>query len=269
VHECAEHADLEVLTLPGAVPGVQRGQDAERGGVTGDRVGQRRAAQPRVLRIQEQPGQAAVAERHAVVGRHRRVGAAAAESADAAVHQLRADARQHVPADTQALHHAGTEVLDQDVRGPHQVEQAGAVLVGLEVEHDAALPPVEGHERRVESAGLPLAERVARRGLDLDDVGAHLGQQHRGAGTGDVGAEVQHAHVRQRQGPTGGRPEAHVSGTIRHSDGIGKTYGPSPHGRDSVVPGYDAGHSRGPAPARCRAGGDHRWDRAPSTAGTT
>jgi len=78
-------------------------------------------------------------------------------------------------AELQALHRARSEVLDEHVGGLHQVEQRGAVGVGLEVEHHAALVGVQHHELvgldrvvRAEAQGL-----TARR-LDLDHVGAEL-----------------------------------------------------------------------------------------------
>jgi hypothetical protein len=51
--------------------------------------------------------------------------------------------------------------------------------------------------RRVEPA-LEGAERIARAGaLDLDHIGAEIGQMHRGSGPGDVGAKLDNADILQ------------------------------------------------------------------------
>jgi hypothetical protein len=144
------------------------------------------------------------------------------------VDEFRTDPVEHVPADAEAFHHAGPEVLDQHVGGAHQVEQLRRASVGLQVEHDAALAAVEGHEGGVEPAGLPLAEGVSGGGLDLHHVRAHLGQQHGSARARDVGAEVEDTDVAEGQCPVPRRHGGHVTGTLLARTSFGKTYGPSP-----------------------------------------
>ena len=81
-----------------------------------------------------------------VVGRPRRVragtGARVAEAADRAVHQLRVGLAQHLVAESQRLHHAGAEVLDDDVGRVDQATQDRRVGRVLQVERDAALVAV-------------------------------------------------------------------------------------------------------------------------------
>src|SRR5207249_10538101 len=85
-------------------------------------------------------------------------------------------------------------------------ERQLAAARGAEVERDAQLPArgvVEG-PRAVDGVGLDrhAAEEVdvgAR--LDLDDLGAELGEQRPGLGDGDPAAQVDHAEPRERGTP--------------------------------------------------------------------
>ncbi len=67
------------------------------------------------------------------------------------------------------------------------------IVLVLEVEFESALVAVPQHERR----RLALDERrraphrIALRALDLDDVGAHVGELHAAEGTGEMGREIE------------------------------------------------------------------------------
>jgi hypothetical protein len=77
--------------------------------------------------------------------------------------------------------------LEQYVRGARELEQDLDRLRSLEIEHEAALVAVE----RDEAHALAIADRrrgaahVALRRLDLDHLGAHVGEQCAGERAGD------------------------------------------------------------------------------------
>ena len=69
-----------------------------------------------------------------------------------------------------------------------------AAVVGLEVDGDAALVAVEGAEEAGGKADQPPG-RVARHRLDLDHVGAEIGEDQACARTHDGVAEFEHANA--------------------------------------------------------------------------
>ena len=87
--------------------------------------------------------------------------------------------RERLVAEAEAIHHAGAEILDDDVGGGDQALERGAALRALEIERDRALAGVLGEERDAHVAlvelgiGAELAREIAgARHLDLDHVGA-------------------------------------------------------------------------------------------------
>jgi hypothetical protein len=113
--------------------------------------------------------------------------------------------RQHrLRADADLVDHAGPQVLDQDVRRLAQTVQRLDVRGRLEVEHDRALVAVLAVEverrRAIRPEGrAPEARVVAALGLlDLDHVGAHVGQQHAGQRTGQSLAHLDDADSFER-----------------------------------------------------------------------
>ena len=102
---------------------------------------------------------------------------------------------QHVPAKTELLEHARTEVFDQDVRLGQQLAQDVAPVGVLEVEGERALvarlyePPQRGALVKL----APLAQWVAAVGrFHLDHLGAEFGADARREWPGDQGAELDH-----------------------------------------------------------------------------
>ena len=92
---------------------------------------------------------------------------------------------QFLIAEAEPFHGARREVLDQHVGAGDQPAQDFLAAVGLQVEHDAALVAVHHQEGRglvadLRRHGMPGVVAV-RPFLDLDDVGAHVGE-HQGAG---------------------------------------------------------------------------------------
>src|SRR5262249_26552250 len=78
----------------------------------------------------------------------------------------------------------------------HQLERQLQAVGVLEVHRDVALAPLAAHKRTDDGA----AHAVAPGGLDLDHVGAEVGEQHRAEWAGQVLPEVAHPHPLQRSG---------------------------------------------------------------------
>ena len=113
------------------------------------------------------------------VARHVLVGTGHAVPGDRAEHDPRVDLAKAVVAQAPALEATGAHRLDDGVGAPHQVEVGGHAVVGAKVEDHRALAPadVEVHQRdTLDDGPRHLPDVVALRGLDLDDVGAEIGQ---------------------------------------------------------------------------------------------
>ena len=137
-----------------------------------------------------------------VVPRPRRVRAVLAVAADRAEDDARVRAAERLEADAEPVHDAGPERLDDRVGAGGEAEERGGALRAAEVEGDGALVPLHGVER----AGLLARDRrepaqpvaaVAR--LDLHDVRAEVGEDHRREGPGEEAAEVEDADAGERQ----------------------------------------------------------------------
>jgi hypothetical protein len=144
---------------------------------------------------------------HGCVGRQVGGGPRLAVARDRAVDEARVGFAERGEVEAEPAHHARPVVLHQDVDfGGETVRGRDGALL-LEVEHHAALAGVE----LAEVAAGAVAQRRARahhvtfRRLDLDDVGAEIGQQARAVRPGDGGGEVEDpqagkclVHVRPR-----------------------------------------------------------------------
>ena len=183
-HAAIVQRHVEILALAGDGPLVQRHQDADRGIEAGAHVDDRRA-QP-----QRAGGGVAV---HAHETGHRlqnRVVAwqsaqrtVAAEAGNAAMDQAGKALRQHlVIAEAPAFHVAGLEVLDQDVGVGQHLQDDRLAFRLAQIDRHRAFVAIDADE----VAGVafverraPVAHLVALRRLDLDHVGAVIGQDHR------------------------------------------------------------------------------------------
>ncbi|OIQ67267.1 hypothetical protein GALL_511550 [mine drainage metagenome] len=110
---------------------------------------------------------------------------------------------QHVVADAPFVERAGLEILDQDVGALEHLHQHGAAALGGKVEPDRALVAVDADEIGrviVVERRSPLADLVAGRRLDLDHVGAVVGEDLRAIGSAENAREVDHAQSGHRAG---------------------------------------------------------------------
>ena len=126
---------------------------------------------------------------------------------DRAEDDLRVDGAHRLVADAEAVEHAGPEGLEHDVVLAHEREQQLAPGVLLEVDADRALVAVQREKQRRARArrrALDIRRRPADvvahpHVLDLQHVGAVVGEQQRAEAAGQQPAEVEHAHAFQRQ----------------------------------------------------------------------
>ena len=114
------------------------------------------------------------------VARHVLVRAGHAVAGDGAEHDPRVDLEARLVADAALVEPARPHGLDHRVGSRDQLEEHRPALVGAEVEHDRSLAPadVEVHQRgALDDRPGHLPDVVARGRLDLDDVGAEVGER--------------------------------------------------------------------------------------------
>ena len=95
-------------------------------------------------------------------------------------------AAQRLVADAELLGGARRERLDHDVGAPRERQERVAIAVVAQVEHGRPLAAVP------HAVPLGLLERRAVGRFDPDDVGAVVGEHHRGHGTGGPPRQVEH-----------------------------------------------------------------------------
>jgi hypothetical protein len=193
---------VERLALARLVAMMQRQQHADHAVQSHAEIDQRRAHahRPGVLRAVDahQPGHRL---HSGVVAGQAAIGTVIAEAGDVAIDQLRELRLEHLlVADAPFLERAGLEVVDQDVGGLEQAQQHLAPLGLGEVERRHALVAVHADEVRrgaVAERRAPVAHLVALRRLDLDDVGAVVGEHLRAVGPAEHAGQVDDADAKE------------------------------------------------------------------------
>ena len=114
---------------------------------------------------------------------------------DRAVDQFRIEIAQAGVVQLQAPHHAGAEILDQNIGGRDQSANDLDPVGRFQIEHQALLADIELAERSaaIVAHRRPRAHRLAFGGFDLDDLRAQVGQHPRAMRSGDRGREIEHA----------------------------------------------------------------------------
>lgn len=177
------HGDIHVAPLPAGAGVQQRGENphhrregaAEQ--VTDLEPGNRRRPAGRSHLVED----TRVADVVDVVARSPDVGTILAIPGDRAVHDAGTDGPHGFVADTKPVHHTRPETLDDHVGPPGQLQERFASLGTLEIQREAALVAIDGPVEVAGSALFPAATHgahvVAGAGvLDLDDVGAEVGE---------------------------------------------------------------------------------------------
>jgi len=131
---------------------------------------------------------------HRVVSRLIATRAVLAEAGDRAEDEpwmLRGERRV---VEAEPRHRTRAEVLDNDVGLVDQLAENSPAFGGLEVEREAFFVAVDTEEVRAflaDERWSPSPGVVAPAGLlDLDDTGAHVGQQHRAIGAGEHPCQI-------------------------------------------------------------------------------
>jgi hypothetical protein len=119
---------------------------------------------------------------------------------DARDHQRRIRGVQRLRSQRQALQPAGAEVLHQHVGARREAQHD--VAIALQVQHDRHLvAAVHAEPHRVPiDRRTPAAERVAARRLDLDYLGAQIGENAGAERRCDVVSELQYLEADQWPG---------------------------------------------------------------------
>ena len=129
------------------------------------------------------------------------VGAVMAEAGDGGIDDGRIDLAQFLIAQAQAVHNAGTVILQNHVALGHQLAEHLFTGLALEVQDDAALVAVEVHIIGAFAVdnGEVAAGVIALAGtLDLDDLGAQIRQHHAAVRSGKHAGQIQHLHAGQQ-----------------------------------------------------------------------
>src|SRR5215467_14415242 len=193
-HGRVEIGHVDVLTAAGPLAGEERHHDAERpvqarAGVVGDQV--ERDDRLSVL-LADQVQDAGEREVVHVVRRTIAIRPVLAEAGERAVDEPRIQLVQGLVVGAQALHHAGPEALHEHVGRCGELLEHRLPLGGFHVEGHRALVAVD---EGVDRAADPLVARVAvlLGRLDLENLGAHVGQHHR--------RQLGRRHARQLENP--------------------------------------------------------------------
>ncbi len=194
-----EHGDVDELTPFRAAARLERGEDADRAEHPGEDVRDRTPDLRRMLRVGARDAHhAAHALDDQIVGGSVAVGSGLAEARRGAVDEFRVQGREVGVAQAEARHHAGLEVLDEHVGFLRQTPQDLLPAGILQVERDALLPAVDAHEigafrtdKRAEGPGVVALPRP----LNLDHLGAEIGEHHRAERAGEDAGEVEDAEA--------------------------------------------------------------------------
>ncbi len=202
------HRDVDHLPLSAAPRLVERRQDPDRGHhPAAAQVGDlSRGLNRGPAGLPGEAQQAVEAKIVHVVAGPITVWAVLAVAGDRAVDEGRVRLPERLVADAEAIEHARAKALDQDVGRLRQPEQCLLSPFLLQIEPDGALVPVQRQvERRAGPQGRLLVRAVERRRpanvvagagvLDLDHIGAEVGEQERAEAPGQEPGEVQDPHV--------------------------------------------------------------------------
>jgi hypothetical protein len=200
-----EHAEIDVLTGPGAVAQPQCRQDRDGAVQPGQRVGEgeRDICRRVAAEVGLAPDQSGFSVNDRRVGRPFGIMTVLTETGDGQHYEPRIDGGQRGPAGPEPVEDPRPEVLHQHVAGGGQVEQPVDVAGPVQVEHDRALARVELRVQPGTAADhLAVRLRDVRAGqFGLDHIGAEVGQDPAGERAGHRPRQVEHAQP--VEGPAG------------------------------------------------------------------
>ena len=175
-------------------PGQDRDRAEQPGHDVADRDAHLRRLSPVLVRRPRDRHQPADRLHDEVVAGLPRIRAVRAEAGDREVHEVRVERGERGVPEPEPGQPTDPVVLDQHVRRAEEAPQDLAPGVGLEVDTDRALVPVDGEEvgggarargSVTDPRRSPAPRRVAVGRLDLDHVRAEVGEQHRAVRPGE------------------------------------------------------------------------------------
>ena len=205
-----------------------------------------RAAARQVVALAGDAHDAAHGLRDQVVAGAGRIGPRLAEARDRAIDEARIERRERGIVETVLGEAAHLVVFDKDIGAFSEPPGHRLALGRGKIEGDRAFPPIGRHvvgprrwsPRRPHRAGRaapqPRVSSARARALDLDHVGAEVGQQLGRPRAGEDAAEIEHLEAGERAGPGrvhGGLP-GHCSGRCRR-----ETSARAPAGRPRAASG--------------------------------
>src|SRR5439155_19590496 len=122
------------------------------------------------------------------------------EAGDAREDDARIDFRERIVIDTEAELHVGAVVLDDDVRGLHELHEDRHALLVFQVDGDRALVAVQVLEVRAVARTAHRFTLDARWRFDLDDVGAEIRELAHAGRPGAHARKIEDAKARKRGG---------------------------------------------------------------------
>ena len=196
------HRHVDQAAAPGHGAPVQRGKHGAGQAHAGDLVGEQalhKAGHAVVAGIEG--GQARRSLDHVVDGRSVGTGVGLGKAGGGAIQDARVDRSDRLVGEVQPVHRAAPDVVDEHVSRTDELAQHGAPVRRFEVDGDRTLAAVEieenaAHAVRCDRTGV--AHDVALGRLDLDDVGAVVGEDLRGQRPEHHRREVNDAHPGQQ-----------------------------------------------------------------------
>ena len=143
------------------------------------------------------------------------------------IDNVRPDSLYFLEGQAQPRDSVGADVVNEDIALFDQLAHGRLARLGLHVPDNRPLAAIDGHMARAHAArigGLAnIAERIACFRLQLDHVGAHIGERLRAIGTEDDGRHVSDPDVRKK------RCSRHGSLLAPYSARTGSFVNPRPH----------------------------------------
>src|SRR5262245_17015090 len=203
-HRSLQEGAVDALAQSGLGPVEQGVADAERGEDAGREVEERDAGPDRrAAGLARDRHDSAECLHERLVAGAVLARSGAPERRDRAIDEARVERGQRVVAQAEALHRPRPEILDEDVGALDQIAEDLGALRRLQIERQVSLVAVDHEVRRRLPAlvGRPGTRLVARaRVFHLDDVGAHVGQEHAAKGPGQDAREIEDADTVEREG---------------------------------------------------------------------
>ncbi len=190
-----KHRDVDPLAQAGALTGDQRHDDACRAQKRAEVgwQGDRRIERPRPIpagRLLAGAWDAVVSRgvEDPLPGLHAGARIIRRETGDRTVDEARVALRRAFGAQSEAVHHPWSEVLDEHIGAVHEASRRLSLRCRLQVKRDAAFAALE------KGIGIRIPGWTVRR-IDMDDVGTLIRKHDRGQRSSKVVAEVNDAET--------------------------------------------------------------------------